>query len=146
MMTELLIGSRDADHLSIRVVGRERPSDADRWDGNWVIAQLDLRAGGFRASVRANLRAEELHRLNEGLKFMRENLFGSAVLASMEDWIELTITWEESGGITITGQLSDAPGGNSLAFELPSKDQTYLDQWMAELDAIAHEYPVVGRP
>lgn len=147
MSVELLIGSRDAEHLAIEVLGRERPGDSDYWDGNWVIADIDLVAGGFKGSVQASLRMDELHRLNEGLKFMRDNLFGAATLESMEDWISLEIKCDPAGRLTVVGELRDeSSAGNVLTFGLPEKGQSYLGEWIACLDAMEQEFPVVGKP
>lgn len=147
MVAELLIGSRDAEHVALKVLRRERANDTDFWDGNWVITLISLRVGGFSGRVTANLRMDPFHRLNEGLKFIRDNLFGTAVLESMEDWISLEIKCDSTGGLSVSGELGDeAAVGNRLSFELPDKDQSYLGQWISELDAMEHEYPVVGRP
>lgn len=147
MSVELLIGSRDAEHMAIDVLGRERPGDRDYWDGNWVIADIELVAGSFTGRVRASLRMDEVHRLNEGLKFMRDNLFGAAVLESMEDWISLEIKCDSAGRVTVSGELRDQSSvQNVLTFVLPEKDQSYLGEWIACLDTIEQEFPVVGKP
>ncbi len=91
MEPSLVLGSVDADHLSIVLLGRAHPGTTDYWDGNWVRSTLEVRAGGFTAHVTAELRAEEIHRFAEGLKFINDNLFDAAVLQSMEDWITLSI-------------------------------------------------------
>lgn len=146
MTRTLLIGSQDAEHLAIEAMRGERPNDTDFWDGTWIICRIALRAGGFRAAYEAHLRAEELHRFNEGLKFMRTNLFGTAVLTSMEDWIDLAVTCGASGELTVTGKLGDGSGANALEFELPPKDQSYLPRWIDELDAIRAEFRGVSEP
>jgi hypothetical protein len=147
MAAELLIGSRGAEHLAIEVLRREGAGETDFWDGNWVIALITLSAGGFTGRVTASLRMDEFHRLNEGLKFIRDNLFGTAVLESMEDWISLEIKCDDAGRLFVSGELGDQSSvANRLSFELPEKDQSYLGQWIAELDAMEREYPVVGRP
>lgn len=80
MTAELRMGSTDVEHLTIAVLCREHAGAADFWDGNWVIATISVAVGGFTGSVRASLRTDEIHRFNEGLKFVNQNLFGAAVL------------------------------------------------------------------
>jgi hypothetical protein len=87
MTAEFRIGSTDAEHLSIAVLGREHAGADDYWDGNWVIPTISVAIGGFTGRVRASLRTDEIHRFNEGLKFLNQNLFGAAALESMEHWI-----------------------------------------------------------
>jgi len=141
------MGSNDAEHLTIVVLGREHAGADDYWDGNWVIASISIAVGGFTGTVRASLRMDELHRFNEGLKFINQNLFGAAVLESMEHWISLTVKAESRGRIEISGELSDGAGaGNVLSFDLAEVDQTYLPGWISDLDDIEKAFPVIGRP
>jgi hypothetical protein len=141
------MGSSDFEHLSIAVLGREHAGASDYWDGNWVVTTISLAVGGFTGRVRASLRTDEIHRFNEGLKFLNQNLFGAAVLESMEHWISLTVKAGSRGRIEISGELSDeAGGGNVLSFELAEVDQTYLAGWISSLDDIEKAYPVIGRP
>lgn len=90
---------------------------------------------------------DEIHRFNEGLKFLNQNLLGAAVLESMEDWISLTVKAESRGRIEVSGELSDGAGvGNVLKFELAEVDQTYVAGWISSLDDIEKAYPVIGTP
>jgi len=144
---EFRIGSTDVEQLSITVLGRQHAGADDYWDGNWVIAAISVAVGGFTGSVRASLRTDEIHRFNEGLKFVNQNLFGVAVLESMEHWISLTVKAGSRGHIEISGELRDAAGvGNVLSFDLAEVDQTYLAGWISDLDDIEKAFPVVGRP
>ncbi|WP_344779081.1 WapI family immunity protein, partial [Nocardioides panacisoli] len=117
--SEFRIGSTDAEHLTITVLGREHPGADDYWDGNWIIATVSIGTGSFTGQVRGSLRMDEIHRFNEGLKFLNQNLFGAAVLETMEDWITLTVKAESSGRIQISGELADGAGiGNVLQFRV----------------------------
>jgi hypothetical protein len=147
MTAEFRLGSTDAEHLSITVLGREHDGADDYWDGNWVVATISVAVGGFTGQVRASLRMDEIHRFNEGLKFLNQNLLGAAVLESMEHWITLTVKAESRGRINVSGELADEAGiGNVLTFELAEVDQTYLAGWISSLDDIERAYPVMGTP
>jgi hypothetical protein len=110
-------------------------------------ATISIAVGGFTGTVRASLLTDELHRFNEGLKCIN-HLSGTAVLESMEYWINLTVKAASRGRIEISGELSDGPGGagNALSFDFAEVDQTYLAGWISELDAIEKAFPVIGRP
>ena len=143
----LVLGPSSADHVAIRVLELAHPGTSDFWDANWVRSTIQVRAGGFTADVAADLRTDELHRFAEGLRFIHDNLFGSAVLQSMEDWIDLTIKCEANGSLRVTGEVTDQPGvGNRLAFERPDLDQTNLSDWLQHVAAIESTFPLVGRP
>lgn len=150
MTAEFRIGSTDAEHLFVAVLGRASADDENFWDRNWVITTICVAVGGFVGRVRALLRTEEIHSFNEGLKVLNQNLSGSAVLDSMEDWISVTVAAGSGGQIYVTGQLKDAAGGggrgNILAFELPEVDQTYLAGWISALDDIEKAFPVIESP
>jgi hypothetical protein len=147
MTAELRMGSTDAERLSITVLGREHPGADDYWDGNWVIAAISIAVGGFTGQVRASLRMNEIHRFNEGLKFLNQNLFGAAVLESMEDWITLTVKGESRGRLDVAGELADEAGvGNVLKFQFAEIDQTYIASWISSMDDIEQLFPVIGEP
>ena len=147
MEPSLVLGTVDADHLSIVPLGRAHPGASDFWDGNWVRSTLKVRAGGFTAHVTAELRVDEIHRFAEGLKFINDNPFGPAILQSMEDWITLSIKCNPNGALDVSGEVTDKPGvGNRLSFELHGFDQTHLSSWLSQLSAIELRFPVVGEP
>lgn len=128
-------------------LGREHAGADDYWDGKWVIATISVAVGGFTGQVRASLRMDEIHRFNEGWMFLNQDIFGSAVLESMEDRITLTVKAESRGQIEVSGELADGAGvGNVLRFELAEVDQTYLAGWISSLDEIERAYPVIGAP
>ena len=49
--TEIVIGDVGAQHVLIRPVARSSPGLFDNWDANGLICEVELAAGGFRASV-----------------------------------------------------------------------------------------------
>ena len=147
MTAEFRMGATDDEHLSITVLGREHPGAEDYWDGNWVVSTISVAVGGFTGCVRASLRMDEIHRFNKALKSLNQNLFGAAVLDSMEHWITLRVKAESRGRIEVTGELRDASGdGNVLTFEMAEVDQTYLGGWISSLDDVETAFPVIGRP
>jgi hypothetical protein len=147
MSAEFRMGSIEGEHLSITLLGREHAGADDLWDVDWVISTISVAVGGFTGHVRASLRMDEIHRFNEGLKFLNQNLFGAAVLESMEQWITLAVKAGSRGRIEVKGELTDGAGvGNVLTFELAEVDQSYLASWISSLDDIEKAFPVIGKP
>ncbi|MFB9317760.1 WapI family immunity protein [Cryptosporangium minutisporangium] len=146
MGRNLVIGSLDAEHVAILVSGRVWPDVSDYWDGNWLHTRIQVRVGRFTADLDADLRTDDLQRFAAELRRLDETLSGSAVLGTLEHWIELTVTCEPSGRLTVTGEVLDDPaGGNQLIFELRQFDQTYLAGWLGQLEEFDRAFPTVGR-
>ncbi|UQX89253.1 hypothetical protein M6D93_04430 [Jatrophihabitans telluris] len=141
------LGMTGNDRVTVNVEGRAHPGAVDYWDGNSMITPILVHVGGFTAKVAATLRMNEIHRFNEGLKYMNQNLEGTAVLASMELWIDLTVRCEPNGHLSVVGDVRENPGTNThLEFQIDHVDQTVLPGLIASLDAIEREFPVLGRP
>lgn len=146
-MAAITLGSTETEHITIEVLRREHQGAMDYWDGNWVICRIRARVGGFTADYQASLRSDEFHRFHEGLKFINDNLFGSAVFESMEHWIELKMTCEPNGSLHLTANLHDQPGTTAgLSFELDRFDQSHLPGWLDQLDEVEAAFPVLGSP
>jgi len=144
---QIVIGLHGNDRVIIKIEGRAHPGTTDYWDGNWMISPISVRVGGLTAEIAATLRMDEIHRFNEGLKYINQNLEGSAVLASMELWIDLTVRCEPNGHLSVAGDVTEDPGrGTHLEFEIDDLDQTMLPGWISALDDIEREFPVLGRP
>jgi len=143
----LTLGSRETEHLTVTVLRREHQGADDYWDGNWVVCRIEARVGGFTADYEASLRTDEFHRFHEGLKFINDNLFGSAVFSSMEGWIELTAKCLPNGSLEVAGELCDQAGaGRGLTIDIDGLDQTHLPSLLDALSEIERSFPVLGRP
>jgi hypothetical protein len=143
----ITIGLTGNDHLTLRVEGRAHPGTVDYWDGNWMITPISVRVGGFTAEIAATLRMDEIHRFKRGLMYINQNLEGTANLASMELWIDLTVRCESNGHLSVSGDVIENPATDThLEFEIDHLDRTMLPGWIASLDAIEREFPILGRP
>ncbi len=76
-MHEIAICCEGDEFLTIALLGRSHPEATDYWDGNWVTASVEARAGGFRGSVGGHLRAEELAAFHDQLARLQESLRGT---------------------------------------------------------------------
>ena len=142
----ITVGHQAIERVSLEVVRRERPDDDDYWDGNWLVVDVQISAGGFSGHAVASLRADELRDFWEALERMHNAVTGTARLESMEGWLTLVFSCHKTGRITVEGEAADRPGtGNSLNFTLPDMDQTYLPGLIDELRDCERAYPVVGR-
>jgi len=144
-MYEISICADRGEFLKISVPGRSHPDCDDYWDGNWLQATVDIRAGGFRGSVDGDIRAEELVAFQAQLVPLQQSLQGVAEYDTLEGWLSIRATGDGQGHIEIRCVVLDQPGiGNKLDFTLAS-DQTFLKQTIAQLTEATKAFPVIGR-
>jgi hypothetical protein len=134
------------DYLEVRPSRRLHASATDYWDGNWIGCTVEISAGKFRATYAADLRADEFASFRDNLAAVYENLSGTALFESMEEWIRIEASCDRKGHFTAACEVTDLPGmGARLRFNL-SFDQTQIPKMIAALDAILSDFPVLGKP
>jgi hypothetical protein len=143
--TEILIGDSDAQHVLIRPLFRSQPGLFDNRDGNWIDCELQIVAGCFRGSFRADLRSEEFQTFLEEVEgISRGN--GTASFTAMEGQIALSLAGDGTGQVRVTGEAIDAAGvGNRLKFVFDI-DQTHLPPICESLGHLLAAFPVTGAP
>jgi hypothetical protein len=142
----LLLGNAESNHINVEIENRSYPSSNDYRDGNWLNAVVKFHLGAFRGKYDCALRTEEFAAFYEQAITLSQTLSGSAVFKTLEQQIEINLTGNGMGQITVAGVLQDDAGiGNQLkyAFEI---DQTYLQALTKELWAIIEKYPVKNIP
>jgi hypothetical protein len=140
------LGYESEERLTVRVHQRSHPGAGDYWDGNWVEAQVVIRAGDFSGDIRGSLRTEEIRRFRDEVVAFYSSLRGEARFETMEKWLKVVLTSDNLGHVTAICEARDRPGmGNTLRFELLI-DQTFLPPTIAGLDSIVERFPVIGSP
>ena len=130
-MCVIRVGGEKRDYLSVTLLCRAYPDAQDYWDGNWLRSEVEVVVGGFRGWIAELLRAEELVEFGNQLARLLDTFQGTAEFRTMEGWLELAITSDRRGHLTLSGRLRDEPGiGNSLSFSF-EYDQTYFGRCLA---------------
>jgi hypothetical protein len=143
---ELFVGSRDGNHLSVTPVRRAHPDSTEFWDGNWLIAHVEVRAGAFQGAFEADLRADEFQDFAEKLQALQGASEGAAVFESVEGWVILRLVLDQRGVLEGSCEVRDDPAlGASLRFGLTVSQVRRLDV-LDELGEILRTFPVVGDP
>lgn len=138
------VGGNRAEQLLVKV--NSRSSAHDYWDGNWLMCEIRLCAGGFRGKFQANLRTDEIERFAAQVRTLYDDLRSPALLAPMEEQLVLRLEGDGRGHIVCHGEARDVVGtGNSLRFEL-QLDQTQRFATMVQLSELLNRYPVRGSP
>lgn len=144
--SEVLIGDAEGEHVLVRPLFRTHPGLFDFSDGNWIYCEIEIRAGGFRGSFRADLRSEEFLEFMQELSALGQTLQGAASFTTVEGQLALSLAADESGVVRMTGEARDAPGaGNRLQFTF-DLDHTYLPDITSSVDHLLAAFPVVGVP
>jgi hypothetical protein len=145
-MCVIRIGGERAEYLAIKLFGRQHPTCQDYWDGNWLRAEVEVVAGGFRGLVTGDLRTDELAIFHEQLSRLQESLRGKAEFATMERWLFIRVVGDGRGHMRFECELRDEPGmGNTLMCEF-GYDQTFVPPMLTQLRQALECYPVIGKP
>lgn len=144
--TEVLIGDAGAQYVLIRPVARSSPGLFDYWDGNWIVCEVEIAAGGFRGRFDADLRSEEFHAFMEQIAELDRTVDGAATFSTMEGQLMLTLSADGQGHITVAGQALDLAGSpNRLNFRF-DMEQKCLPAVSRSLEYLLAAFPVIGSP
>jgi hypothetical protein len=143
-MCKVTIRAEGGGFLIIVLLGRSHPGASDYWDGNWVRASVEVQAGGFHGSASGDLRTDELAEFHEQLTRLQSSLRGTAVFATMEEWLSIRVAGDGRGHMVFRCLIRDKPGiGNTLECTLVS-DQTFTRDTVAELTCAVQAFPIIG--
>lgn len=138
--SSVVIGDPRAAHLRLQPIQRERPVNRESHDGNWLITEVRIQAGGFRGAFRANLHLEEFDSFRDSLERLYGRLEGRSVFASREGWLRVVVEGDGRGHLEARCEATDDPAiGNRLSF-LILFDQSYLPETISGLNAILAEH------
>jgi hypothetical protein len=144
-MVEVAVAGDDC-RLVLRVSAYEFPDAVDVNDANWLIGEVEMKAGhsgSFTASHRVTLRADEMAQFRDELVPLVKSLKGAATLRHLEEQVGCTVTLDEG-----TGNLTAFIGehvGSELRIRDCKTDQSYLAQTVHDLNALLSEFPARGR-
>ena len=100
-MREVIIGSRDGDHVALRVLRRKYPRATDYDDGNWVDVEVSITVRPWRGAFNADLRTDEFARFRNELAELWNGTRREAMFAPMEPWLEFTLELGSSGSVNM---------------------------------------------
>jgi len=114
----VLIGHGEFDRVAIDVV--------DRAPDDWLIAKVEVACGIWSGEFGSHFYRGELRRFGRDLDRLYQNLSGTATLKPMEPNLELAVSGDGKGHITIEGKATaDFHTGTYLVFTLQI-DQTEI--------------------
>lgn len=144
--TEVLIGDAGAQYVLIRPVGRSSPGLFDYSDGNWIVCEVEISAGGFRGQFSADVRSEEFQTFMEQVSELGRTVDGAATLSTIEGQLTLALASDGSGRMRVAGLALDAAGSDNrlnFSFEV---DPACLPSISRSLEYLLAAFPVIGSP
>jgi hypothetical protein len=135
-------GQPERDRITVDVLRYERAVTGQREDDNWLVVQIEVRAGGFRGKANATIMTDELARFVSQLRPLYETLSGTAEFTTLEEQLHLHLSGDGKGHIELKGEVMDAAGiGNALEFHLQF-DQSQLAESIHHLEKVTSSFPV----
>lgn len=135
-------GQSQHNRIEVDVLHYERPPSGEYYDDNWLIVQIRVAAGGFRGKVDASILTDELVGFTAQVRSLNETVSGTAQFTTLEEQLELTLTADSKGRITLSGRVADEAGvGNRLCFEFDF-DQSQLNTSLRELEQVVETFPI----
>jgi hypothetical protein len=147
-LTETIEVHFDGDagnRLSISILGYSHPQSEDYWDGNWIRVSVSVEVTPFSGDVSGDLRLEELQDLAVRLQDMYDNLSGTVVFTTMEDWLKLEIQIDKLGHVHVRGSLKDYRNPSTTLTFVMEFDQTHLLPLIKQLKATLSRFPIRGK-
>lgn len=139
----VVFGRLASEHLAIRVLHRLYHA-SDYWDGNWVSAEIGLRTRASAVRYQAALRADELERLRDELRPVRETLRGRATFRSMEGWLTIDVEGDGLGHADVTYVAAPGHASQTVLTSSLRLDRAGLSAVIERLDDVLAAFPVVG--
>jgi len=124
-MGHIAIGNSESERVIIEIVGRGAEE--------WAIAHVEVACDAWRGAFRCEFCAGELHQFGKEIQQLYRTLDGTAKLAPIEPNLELKLTGDGKGHITVAGKaVAQFHTGTYLIFNF-SLDQTQLPAIAAAL-------------
>lgn len=131
-MAELRIPGDGGDVVLISVPEREQP----RSEG-WLNAEVTIKVGPWSGRYFAQFHEGDFLRFDEELEQLSATLSGEATLSSLDGYLDLMLTGDGLGHVSVVGEAWDRPRVASHLVLSYDTDQTVLSQLHAALASLA---------
>ena len=127
--------------VRLKMVTQLYPEAELNWDRDWIDVHVDVKAGAFNGSYKANMRLWEISNFAKQLRVLHEKLAGEARLEGLEGQVNIQIEGDGIGHFVASCILTDrvAASENKLEFELEF-DQTDLAIILNQLHTIENQF------
>jgi hypothetical protein len=132
-MTDLQIGDTSMG-ITISILGSGR-ADPE----GWVTGVVAIKIGVWSGRYGAQFHGTDFSRFAKDLAGLSSRLAGTAVLSSTDGYLDLTLTGDGLGHITVAGSAWDRPKYGTHLEVSHEIDQTYLPALIASAESIQEQ-------
>jgi hypothetical protein len=116
--------------------------DADLdWDRSWVKTKVTVKAGIFSGQFEAEFQLTDFERLKQQLKELDNDFKANAIFDSLEQQLVLKIKGDGLGHFELYCKATPDPSVRQILTFSLSFDQTYLKEYIRQLEEIAKAFP-----
>ncbi|HXL79873.1 MAG TPA: hypothetical protein VN951_03270 [Pyrinomonadaceae bacterium] len=131
------IGYPDRERVEVTLIGK--PADPKTKDFDWITADVEIAAGGFKGIAQIYMCVSDMLRFKEELEPVYETVAGVAEFKTIENQLYIRVEGDGLGHINASGFLIDTfEDGNKLTFNI-HYDQTLLWHTISEIDEALFE-------
>lgn len=134
VLAVLRIAGDGGDVVTISVPERQR---RDPRSEGWVDAKIAIKVGAWSGRYAAQFHENDFLQFAEKLDALHTSLKGEAKLSSLDGYLDLTLTGDGLGHVSIVGEAWDRPRVGSHLVLSYHVDQTALPQLQGALAALA---------
>ena len=120
--------------VSISVPEREQ---RDRRSEGWLDAEVAIRVGAWSGRYFAQFHEDDFLGFAQELDELHASLKGEATLSSLDGYLDLTLTADGLGHISVVGEGWDRPRVGSHLILSYESDKTALSPLQAEVTSLA---------
>ncbi len=112
------------------------PNETSYGGGYGAKGKIEIKVQGYTVDSYHYFTTGELFLFKEALKTCYKSISGSATLENTERELELSISFDKTGKVQVSGEFQERPDiNNRLIFEFRS-DQTCIFQVIKDLEAV----------
>jgi hypothetical protein len=133
-VTVLRIPGDGSDGLTISIPERDH---RDARSEGWLDAEVWVKLGAWSGRYSAQFHEDDFSPFAEKLEGLHTTLMGEATLSSLDGYLDLTLTGDGLGHISVVGELWDQPRVASHLVVSYNTDQTALPALRTALASLA---------
>jgi hypothetical protein len=140
-VAELTIAGEGGNTVSITVRERERPNPLSE---GWLDAEVAVKVGPWSGRFFAQFHEDDFFRFADELNELDATLQGGATLSSLDGYLDLTLTGDGLGHISVVGEAWDRPRWASHLVISYETDQTALSPLRVALMSLVENLTGTG--
>ena len=142
---DILIGNPGGQHVQIRPLSRSLSGLFDAREGAWIDCDVEIVAGAFQGTFRADFQSEEFRTFLEDVEALQGTPDHVASFSATEGQLVLSLDGADGHAIRLSGEAVDVVDvGNRLQFGF-EVERGSLPAICRSLESLLAAYPADGQ-